>query len=191
MWFDDLSRNRQLILLALIAVPFGFGLAALAAFLFSRTHAKSWFRDFTLTWPVWLVTYAGILFWFFSVPRYRFGNGVLMTGLVLIVIHGASLFRGGFKPVARFAAPIAACLISLYLIFVLVNSADPKTLPDRMLLPANYVNLPTEPCRFANFSVYCATQYQQCGYNPFPCVPQSIPDVFMRGTSFSDGFEVR
>ncbi len=191
MWFDDLSKNRQLILMALAAAPFGFGLSALAAFLFFRTKAKNWFHQFTLAWPVWLVIYAGILFWFFSVPRYRFGNGVLMTGLVLIVILGASLFRGGLKPVARFAAPAAACLISLYLVFALVNSADPKTLPDRLLLPANYVNLPTEPCPFGNFSVYCATQYQQCGYTPFPCVPQSIPNVYMRGSSFFDGFEIR
>lgn len=191
MWFDDLSRNRQLILLILAAAPFGFGLTALASFSIFRKRVKGWFRYFSLTWPVWLVTYVGILFWFFSVPRYRFGNGVLMTGLVLIVICAISLFRDVLKPFTRIAPYAAVCLISVYSVFVLVNSADPKTLTDRLLLPANYVNLPTEPCRFGNFSVYCATQYQQCGYNPFPCVPQSIPDVYMRGSSFGDGFEIR
>jgi hypothetical protein len=74
---------------------------------------------------------------------------------------------------------------------VLFASAEPKTLNARLLLPADYVNLPTEPCNFGDFGVSCATQYQQCGYKPFPCVPQSFPNVFLRGKSFGDGFEVR
>ncbi len=191
MWFDDLSKNRQIILLVLAAAPFGFGLTALAAFTLFKKHARDWFQPFSLTWPVWAVTYAGILFWFFSVPRYRFGNGVLMAGLVLVVLCGIGLFRNILKPLARFAPHAAAIITSLYLVFVLVTSADVKTLPSRLLLPANYVNLPTEPCDFGNFSAFCATQYQQCGYNPFPCVPQSNPNVYMRGKTFGDGFEVR
>ncbi len=191
MWFDDLTKNRQIILLVLAAAPFGFGLAALAAFAFFRKHFRNWFQPLVLTLPVWLVTYAGILFWFFSVPRYRFGNGVLMAGLVLVVLCGAGLFRAWLRSVARFAPLAAALLTVAYLAMVLFQSAEPKTRNARLWLPADYVNLPTEPCNFGDFGVSCATQYQQCGYNPFPCVPQSFPNVFLRGTSFGDGFEVR
>jgi len=191
MWFDDLTKNRQIILLVLAAAPFGFGLAALAAFAFFRKHFVKWFQPLALTWPIWAVTYAGILFWFFSVPRYRFGNGVLMAGLVLIVLCGVGLFRQVLKPLARFAPLAAALVVCAYLLMVLLESAEPKTLNARLLLPADYVNLPTEPCNFGNFGVSCATQYQQCGYKPFPCVPQSFPNVFLRGKSFGDGFEVR
>jgi len=191
MWFDDLTKNRQIILLVLAAAPFGFGLAALATFALFRKHFKDWFRPFTLTLPVWLVTYAGIFFWFFSVPRYRFGNGVLMAGLVLVIQCGIGLFRQLLRPAARYAPLAAALLTVAYLSMVLFESAEPKTLNARLWLPADYVNLPTEPCNFGDFGVSCATQYQQCGYNPFPCVPQSFPNVFLRGKSFGDGFEVR
>ncbi len=191
MWFDDLSKNRQIILLVLAAAPFSFGLARLAAFAFFHKRARDWFQPFAITWPVWLVTYAGILFWFFSVPRYRFGNGVLMAGLVLVILCGFGLFRSIIKPLTRLAPGFLAALISLYVVFVLVSSADAKTLPSRLWLPANYVNLPTAPCGFGDFGTACATQYQQCGYNPFPCAPQGIPNVYMRGKSFGDGFEVR
>jgi len=191
MWFDDLSKNRQIILLVLAAAPFGFGLAALTAWIFFRKSFKDWFHPFTLSLPLWLVTYTGILFWFFSVPRYRFGNGVLMAGLVLVVLCGLGLFRSILKPMTRFIPSGLAVLIIGYTVFVLATSYDPKTLPVRWILPADYVNLPTEPCGFSNFGVACATQYQQCGYKPFPCVPQVVPNVYMRGKSFGDGFEVR
>ena len=191
MWFDDLTKNRQIILFIMAAAPFGFGLAALAAFSFFRKQFRGWFQPLALTLPAWIVTYAGILFWFFSVPRYRFGNGVLMAGLVLIVLCGIGLFRQILKPLARYAPLTAALLAVAYLSVVLFQSAEPKTLNARLLLPADYVNLPTEPCNFGDFGVSCATQYQQCGYNPFPCVPQSFPYVFLRGKSFGDGFEVK
>ncbi|HEX7555189.1 MAG TPA: hypothetical protein VF338_01090, partial [Leptolinea sp.] len=191
MWFDDLTHNRQIILLLLAAAPFGFGLAALATFIFFRKHIKEWFQSLFLTWPVWLVTYAGILFWFFSVPRFRFGNGVLMAGLVLIILCGIGLFWTVLKPLARFVPYASVIIISLYVVFVLAASFEPKTLSSRLLLPADYVNLPTAPCEFGDFSTACATQYQQCGYSPFPCAPQSVENVFMRGKSFGDGFEVK
>jgi hypothetical protein len=191
MWFDDLTANRQIILLVLAAAPFAIGMAALAAFAFFRHKIRRCFQPFILTWPVWLVTYAGILFWFFSVPRYRFGNGVLMAALVLIILCGAGLLRSVLRPFARFAPHTAAFVISMYLAFVLAASAETRTLSSRLLLPADYVNLPTAPCEFGNFSTACATQYQQCGYNPFPCAPQGIPNVVLRGKSFGDGFETR
>jgi hypothetical protein len=138
-----------------------------------------------------VVAYSGILFWFFSVPRFRFGNGVLMAGLVLVCFYGIGFIRGIFKPFKRVIPYLAAIMISLYVVFVLAASVEPKTLASRALLPADYVNLPTAPCSFGNFSTYCATQYQQCGYDPFPCAPQSFPNVYMRGENLGDGFIVR
>jgi hypothetical protein len=190
-WFDELTVNRQYIILALAAAPLAFGLAVLGAYAFFKKKIKPWFQPLALTWPVWLVTYAGILFWFFSVPRFRFGNGVIMAGVVLIILCGTGLFRGLLKPFYHLAPPVAAVLVSLYVVFVLATSADMKTLPGRVLLPANYVNMPTAQCQFGNFSTACATQYDLCGYNPFPCTWQGIPNVYLRGTGFGNGFEVR
>jgi len=190
-WFDALTVNRQIIFQVESVAPFAFGLTALAAFTFFRRKAGTWFQPIALTWPIWLVTYVGILFWFFSVPRFRFGNGVLIAALALIVLCGTGLFRAVLKPFTRFAPHAAAILISVYFGFVLITSADPKTLPSRILLPADYVNMPTEPCEFGNFSTACSSQYQLCGYNPFPCTWQGIPNVVLRGNSFSDGFKIR
>jgi hypothetical protein len=189
-WFDELTINRQYIILALAAAPFVFGIIALAVFCFFRQKLKNWFHLFCITWPAWLVTYIGIVFWFMSVPRFRFGNGVIMAGIVLIVMGAVSLFRGIYKSIHRFAPPLMTILVSLYVAFVLATSIDIKTLSARILLPANYVNMPTAPCQFGNFSTACATQYDLCGYNPFPCTWQGIPNVYLRGTGFADGFEV-
>ncbi len=191
MWFDDLTKNRQALLLVVAAAPLGFGLAALVSRVFFRRRMKDWFQPFTLTWPLWVVTYAGLAFWIFSVPGIRFGIGLLTSALVLSALCGTGLFRGLLTRFSRIGVYAAALLVCLYVSSVLAASADVKTLGSRLLLPANYVNLPTEPCEFGNFSTACATQYLQCGYSPFPCAPQGHPDVYMRGSSLRDGFEVR
>lgn len=191
MWFDDLTKNRQVLLLAVAAAPFGFGLAALVSRVFFSRRMKDWFQPFIVTWPLWVVTYAGLAFWIFSVPGIRFGIGLITSALVLSILCGFGLVREVLKRFRRIAVYASALMVCLYVGSVLVASADAKTLGSRLLLPANYVNLPTEPCEFGNFGTACATQYLQCGYTPFPCAPQSHPDVFMRDSSLGDGFEVR
>ncbi len=191
MWFDDLTKNRQALLLAVAAAPFGFGLAALVSRSFFRRQMKDWFQPFKVTWPLWVMTYTGLAFWIFSVPGIRFGIGLLTSALVLSALCGVGLFRDALKRFDRLGVYAAAVLICLYVGFVFSASVDVKTLGSRLVLPADYVNLPTGRCEFGNFGTACATQYQQCGYSPFPCAPQEHPDVYMRGASLGDGFEVR
>jgi hypothetical protein len=30
--------------------------------------------------------------------------------------------------------------------------------------------------------------YNECWYSPFPCIPQSVENVFMRGDNYGQGF---
>ena len=71
---------------------------------------------------------------------------------------------------------------------MLVRSFEPTTLTDRLIQPADYVNLPTAPCDLYDTRVWCAEQFDVCGYESFPCVPGADPLVAARGPALSDGF---
>ncbi len=87
-WFANQTANRRGILLIDLAAPFGFlGLALvgkLRPFLL---------RLFKSTWPVWLMTYAGLGYWFFSAPDFRFGEGFILTALAMAAAPLFVLFR--------------------------------------------------------------------------------------------------
>lgn len=189
-WFSDMTRNRQLILLVIAAGPFILGFLVLAG----MAILPRLFKPILKTWKPYLLAallaYLGNVFWFFTVPRFRFGNGFLIFTLVLIGLAAISFFSKVLKPLAKYFPPLLASITILYLGMTFYQSIDRPTLMQRWILPMDYVNLPTAPCSYNNFSIYCATQYEQCGYEPFPCAPTGVHQVGMRGSTYQDGFWV-
>jgi hypothetical protein len=171
--------------------PFALGLVSLAGLTFFPTRTRETLRSWRAYLPIACFSYLGVLFWFFTVPGFRFGMHYLIYSLLMVFAAAASPFAGILRFFSRFIPPAVAVLIAIYLSLTFYLSIDQRTLDRRWLLPANYVNLPTEPCAYHGFSIHCATQYQQCGYEPFPCTPAGNPFVEMRGNSFADGFRIK
>ena len=186
-WFDSQTGNQRIILLVVLGAP----LAYLILGLLFRKRLAPFGRVFKPVLPVYLVAYAGVIFWFVSAPDIRFGYGYLMITLLLVLLPPAYFVLRWSAFTGRWFEKISLLLVLVLILYqgsVLALSFDTKTIANRLVLPADYVNLPTHPCQFRNFEIACADQFSVCGYSSFPCVPQPDPAVAQRGKRLQDGF---
>lgn len=184
LWFDGLTRNRQIILITVVLTPLFYGTLAL---IFRRLISKSYKELHSLGF-VYLVTYIGVVFWFFTSPAWRFGYGFLMFGFVLSIIPFLIITREWKilrKAVLTILLPL---LLIAYQGFTLYRSFDIELLREHSIYPADYKVMPSSPCEFQNFTLFCGDYYGICWYDPFPCAPRGDPNVGLRGESFEDGF---
>ncbi len=173
-WFSRQSLLQRLLLLTSSLFPPFFAL-------FSLLKRRA--PDLVL-----VTAYAGVLFWFFTVPTIRFGYGFLVMSVLFMA---AAVLSAWFQtPRTWSLAAIFRGVTVLYLGFLLFRSVDASTLSQRLLLPADYRNFRTVSCEISNATVQCATQYSQCGYHAFPCVVKAFPYVELRGNDWQSGFRV-
>ena len=83
---------------------------------------------------------------------------------------------------------VLAALIIVGMGFLSYRWLNRSTLAERLLLPVDYMTLPTHPCEFHDFNLTCADFHGMCWYRPFPCVPSSKSYVERRGPHLEDGF---
>lgn len=183
-WFYDQVPRYKAMLAALI----GFPVILLLSLVFKKIRSQLAAIKNVL-WLI-LVMYAGVAFWLISAPNFRFGYGFIIAAitLTLMTLVYAVLSTHPRLPII---AAAAALVVTLGVSGVALRGAvHPKTLLSRILLPQDYPTWPTEPCSFGNFEITCQTEWDSCWYSPFPCAMRSNPDVYMRGSDFSDGFTV-
>lgn len=138
-----------------------------------------------------LVAYAGVIFWFVAAPDIRFGYGYLIMALLLVLLPPFYYALRRLVLAGRWFEIGSLFLVLVLILYqgsVLALSLDTRTIANRLVLPADYVNLPTHPCSFRNFNIACADQFSVCGYSAFPCAPNPDPAVAMRGKHLIDGF---
>src|SRR5690349_12525811 len=180
-WFTNLTLNQKgLVILALIS-PILF-----ATFLFTSRQPKK--RE-TSYLSLILLIYLNLMFWLFTAPNLRFGYGFLVGAVVIAY----SLFvKKGFEKLDRYRFYMALTLIlvlSIQQVYVILGSAwDGTRYTDYVLAPAAYPHVATDPCKVGNIIIACARNWRQCGYDAFPCVPQSLQNVEMRGATLRNGF---
>lgn len=182
-WYHNQTANRKAMLWAIPALLAGFLFFAL---LFPARGGQL-LRRLQPYALVYVTVLLGMAFWFFNAPNFRFGIGWVTAALLLGLLPWALLAADWFKRPAMLWQG-AAALILVYLALMLALSFQVQTFTQRLLLPADYIRLPTHPCEFGGFRVMCADSYQECWYDPFPCVPGGNPQVEMRGETFRQGF---
>ncbi len=84
-------------------------------------------------------------------------------------------------------------LLVAYQGFTFVSSIDPKTLPQQVVVPADYPTSPSQPCRTAGLTLLIPSDiaYGQCWYGLFPCIPVCSTDFGLRGPNYQDGFRFK
>jgi hypothetical protein len=186
-WYHHQTFNRQLLFQLIIAAPFGYTLLlGLFALVKRSLFQKTWQTLKSYSLPL-LAAYAGIAFWFFKAPFFRFGYAFLIPALLLWLLPIIHLI--GTERLKILRLPLAFILLLIaFQGSVLLRSFEPETLATRLIQPADYVNLPTAPCDLYDTRVWCAEQFDVCGYESFPCVPGADPLVAARGPDLSDGF---
>jgi hypothetical protein len=137
---------------------------------------------------VWFVAYLGLLFWFWTAPAFRFGYGFILGALLLAFLPYVAAF-GKWVGLGRVWVPaMIACLVAVFVGFVLFNSFDPNTLSGRLVLPADYLPSRVQTCQLDGETIFCSNEFRQCGYQAFPCVPTVKRGIAMRGETFQQGF---
>ena len=180
-WFIHLTRNQKgLILLAMI------GPVIFAAFLliFNRFGNRR-----TSYLPVILLVSVNLMFWLFTAPNLRFGYGFVIGA---VVVGYAPFIKQGIQLLHRYYFYVALALVlvlSIQQVYVILGSTrDGTRYTDYWLVPAAYPHVPTDPCQLGHATLSCARNWRQCGYDSFPCVPQPLQNVEMRGVTFRSGF---
>ncbi len=182
-WFENLTRNQSILVVAAFASPLIMGINFL--FFMKKQEPRSWYL------VTYCVIYVSLLFWLLTAPDIRFGYGILLMSILLAFcpfLSWASDQSG-----LRKAASVSLLLVlTLYLGSVLYRSFDSQSLSVRYLLPADYGSLATQPCSISGYTLFCAQYYDACWYEPFPCIPPSSLklEVELRGDSLRDGFHV-
>lgn len=185
-WWADQTLFRKLILLVDIAAPFLYALPAVIPW---KGRKKAWEQAIAFL-PLYAFVYAGLAFWFFTSPGFRFGMGFILPALLLALIPPLLWAINRFKKLVVPSIVVLALAILGYQLFTLAFSLDFRTLRERALLPADYPHLPSEPCRMRNTTVLTpsADAWMACWYLPFPCTPHCEAGVELRGDSLQDGF---
>jgi len=184
IWYYNQTTNRKLMLLA---IPILLGVQ-LAFAVFFPTLCKQALKGVYPYRLNYLTVLIGLIFWFQNAPSFRFGIGWVTAALLLLLMPWVQLVITSFSRHALLWKG-STVVILVYLVVMLAQSTQPDTFTQRLLLQADYKQLPTQPCEFNGFNVMCADSYQQCWYDPFPCVPGGNPNVSMRGTSYHQGFK--
>jgi len=180
-WFLNRTRNQQFLILGAVLSPFFYAL------LHKLSNSKKWLlTEYPL---VYATAYIGLLFWLFSAPDIRFGYGFIIGVILLVSAPPLSwlLINTCFS---KFLRETLIFIILVYQAAILYQSIEFRTLGERVLLPADYRTLPTHPCEIHNYVLFCADYYNECWYDPFPCIPPRKADthVELRGDILRSGF---
>lgn len=185
-WLNHQTRITKLVMGTLILSP-----AVLILLAFIPWKGKMFLQQLLKPYlPVYIFVYIGGVFWFFTSPALRFGYGFIVPGLILALIPYLLLTTHYFPMLKDFAGYLILGILIAYQVYVLVFSVETRTLPRRLVLPADYRELPTEPCQLTNTIVHkpSSEAWMECWYSPFPCTPHCEAGVELRGTSLQDGF---
>jgi hypothetical protein len=134
--------------------------------------------------------YFGTLFWFINAPDLRFGYGFIMAAFILVYASVALILVRFLGFLGKIIPAVLLVIFSLYVGYVLVRSVEFRTLKERLVLPADYPHLPSQPCQIRNAKVLSPAPeaYFECWYWPFPCTPHCEAGIEMRSNSLQDGY---
>ena len=186
VWFSALTRNQQFMVLTAGISP----ILMLVEYVGLKINLEKRRAQFNPLFTAYGIVLAGGMYWLLSAPDLRFGYGfvVLLLLFPLVIPLQVMLARAGaFTGALRFALVV---FLLLYQLFFLLRSIDWATVEKRLLLPADYPHHASEPCPIENAVVLCANEvsYTQCWYNPFPCIPKPVDNVYLRGEDWRSGF---
>lgn len=186
LWFIEKTANQKWILLGAGISPIIFVLGLALA---QKTKKLEQVRLANLV-SGFLTVLLGAVYWLFTAPDIRFGYGFLLALIgvaVLPWIAWMDSHAGATDNIFRFILLVG---LIAYQLFFLVRSLDAKTIHQRLALPLDYPQLPSEPCPVGEAQVWCAAPeaWTQCWYEPFPCIPAPNDWAEMRGENWNDGF---
>jgi hypothetical protein len=133
------------------------------------------------------IVYTGCIYWFLSAPDFRFGYSFILFSILLIFLP-LMIKALSINWINRLFPLFLVIVFILFQVGFYLYSFKPESFTTRLVHTEPYPSSPTSSCKFGNFSTWCADIYNQCWYNPFPCVPRPLLEVSKRSDDLKDGF---
>lgn len=137
---------------------------------------------------VWATAFTGTIFWLNTAPDFRFGYGFIISSSLLAICPWVVLFIPKHFKLKRMITIGTTSVISIFLLITLAKSMEWNTLSTRLILPADYKKVATQPCNIDHLTIYCAKSYNACSYFDFPCIPNPRGHIIARGNTLAQGF---
>ncbi len=186
VWFIDFSLNRKLIILLSVGIPM--------LLMITQTAWKGLrvsLQRYGFNWVVAILS-IGWMYWFITAPNIRFGFAYILPLLAIAAAGLAHAISLKLSPqVNLFLYKILPVLAIAFSLLLFLKSINVDTVHRYWLKPADYPLYATEPCPIENGMILCASEYEECWYTPFPCIPKIVDNVFMRGNRYDMGFYTR
>lgn len=188
-WFANLTLNRKLVLALAVLSPFLL-IGILAGEILWRERFRIWNVYYL---QVYITALLGGTYWLFTAPNFRFGYGYLMLLILIPLLLPVTWISRELNRRTHLLSIAVVIGLILFQAVFLGRSFEPATFLKRVLLPQNYPVLPSEPCDLKDRKLLCASEnsYNECWYDPFPCIPFPRPEVAFRGRTLQEGFVVR
>jgi hypothetical protein len=183
-WFWELNTSERLIVMLIIVLGAALPVAAVI-----------WLRKERITLQtsgilvLFLTVYAGIFFWFFTAPHFRYGMG-FTVGLYLLCM---SYFL--YRLIKRFSA----FTLPLMAVFLLVFFSKPvynvlwwiKNNPEGYLLyPAKASHEGFTLVEYQGMEIWVPDATAQCWDAPLPCAPFIVEGLELRTGELTGGFRI-
>lgn len=158
----------------------------LAALLFSliRLQSKKFREEFG---RLWLVSFTGLLFWWFIAPDPRFGYAFI-TGLILAAFSGKIPL-----PDIKWVREKSSFLLVLPAILIILYSGYrgwKDQVYQHTLLPAGpFMKNTGQVIEKEGRKWYRPLEQEGCSWNLLPCTPDEMEGVEFRGEELEDGFK--
>ncbi|MBL7750722.1 MAG: hypothetical protein JNN29_05030, partial [Chitinophagaceae bacterium] len=135
---------------------------------------------------LWLVSFTGLLFWWFIAPDPRFGYAFI-TGLILAAFSGKIPL-----PDKKWLSEKSSFLLLLPTILIILY-AGYRGYKDQVykytLLPAGpFMKDTGQVIEIEGRKLYKPIEQEGCSWNALPCTPDDMKGVEYRGNNMEDGF---
>jgi hypothetical protein len=195
VWWKGLRPEFQGLFLAALVSPF-----ALAVLSFLRSRQKKTVIPFVRPFFVWLVSFSGVVFWFYNAPEPRFGIVfILFSGLLPLFFWLQQYLLPYYKPVTVAVVIIFAAITLTGLrddVYQLRHNT--ARVREQLVLPAKIGAAPLESEYVGSIKVWVPMERIEntgvrhfCWDAPLPCTQEFDATLELRGRDIAEGFRIR
>ena len=190
LWYRNHTRNQQLVFLLAIFSPLGILLQSfMQSSLRFDSPRNSTRKNHPYNFMFFGVIYAGLIFWIFKAPSFRFGYSFLIPTVFLAYLPILIKLFDTLNVKKHFAIIILLVVsILAYQIYIFIRSLETKTINERILFPLDYSPSRADLCPLEDLEIFCARDHNQCSYESFPCVPSLPFNIASRKGTLQGGF---
>ncbi len=187
-WLDTLSKTEKIMFAASICLVIILPVSIIV---------KKKIRAFHVAEITCILSF---LFWFFTAPLIRYGQGYLLILPVIIIGDAAVMILDKVKTKSRnadkfnrYPVIVFTVLVSLFLCYKFGNAVllcKDNYAQGCYIKQLDYGNYDLEARDVDGVVIYSSPNHGQTGYDPFPSTPYAPPDLRLIGNDIKSGFYI-